>query len=238
MTTETTPAPFMSHIAELRNRLIKALLAVGVMAVIGFAFHEEIIDFLAEPYVVATGQELAYFRPTEAFSLVMKVSLWAGVILASPVIFYQLWRFVAPALTPREKKWVVPLIAIFVALFLAGITVGYLALARGLEFLLDFGGDSLEPVIGAQFYFSFAMRFLLAFGISFEFPVFIFAAAAAGAVSSKQLRRGRRWAVVIILVLAALITPSGDPLTLLMLAGPMYIFYELTILAVRFFLKR
>jgi len=234
----TEAIPFMAHLSELRNRLIKSLLAVGLMAVVAFAFHEQIIEFLAEPYLVATGSELAYFRPTEAFSLVMKVALWGGVILASPVILYQLWRFVAPALTPREKKWVVPLIAVLVVLFIAGITVGYLALERGLGFLLDFGGDTLAPVIGAQFYMSFAMRFLLAFGIAFEFPVFIFAAAAVGAVTSQQLRSSRRWAVVIILIVAAVITPSGDPLTLLMLATPMYVFYELTILAVRFLLKR
>jgi len=234
----TEAVPFMSHLAELRNRLIKSLIAVGLMAIFAFAFNEQIIAFLAEPYVVATGSELAYFRPTEAFSLVMKVALWGGVILASPVILYQLWRFVAPALTPREKKWIIPLIAAFVVLFVGGIVIGYLALERGLGFLLDFAGDSLEPVIGAQFYMSFAMRFLLAFGIAFEFPVFIFAAAAVGAVTSRQLRSNRRWAVVVILVAAAVITPSGDPLTLLMLSTPMYIFYELTILAVRFILKK
>lgn len=234
----TQAVPFMAHLAELRGRLIKSLLAVAVMAVLAFVFNEQIIEFLAEPYVEATGNDLAYFRPTEAFSLVMKVSLWGGVILASPVILYQLWRFVAPALTPREKKWVIPLIGVFVLLFLAGIVVGYLALERGLAFLLDFGGDTLEPVIGAQFYMSFAMRFLLAFGLAFEFPVFIFAAAAAGVVTSRQLSSNRRWAVVIILIVAAVITPSGDPLTLLMLGAPMYVFYELTILAVRFILKR
>ena len=236
--TETAALPFMSHLAELRNRLIKSVIAVFLMAIVGFVFHEEILEFLAEPYRVAVDADLAFFRPTEAFSLVMKVSLWAGVILASPVILYQLWRFVSPALTPREKKWAVPLVSVFVLLFLLGIGVGYLALERGLLFLLEFGGDALEPVIGAQFYFSFAMRFLLAFGISFEFPVFIFAAAAAGAVTSQQLRKGRRWSILIIVVSAALITPSGDPLTLLMLAAPMYVFYEITILAVRFILKR
>ena len=108
----------------------------------------------------------------------------------------------------------------------------------GLVFLIDFGGDALQPVIGADLYFKFAMRFLLAFGIAFEFPVFLFAAAAFGAVNSTQLRSSRRWAVVIILVVAAFITPSGDPLTLLMLATPMYLLYEVTILAVRFILKK
>lgn len=237
MTSQTMP--FMAHLGELRNRLIKALIAVGVGAVIAFAFHEPILEFLAEPYYQAVpDSQLAVFRPTEAFSLVMRISLWGGAILASPVILYQAWRFTAPALSPREKKWTLPLVGVFVVLFLAGIAVGYLAMERGLAFLLGFGADALEPVIGADLYMKFAMRFLLAFGIAFEFPVFIFAAAAAGVVTSAQLRQSRRWAIVIILVAAAIITPSGDPLTLLMLATPMYIFYELTILAVRFLLKK
>jgi len=237
MTSQTMP--FMAHLGELRNRLIKALIAVGIGTVVAFVGHEAILDFLSQPYHEAVPDaQLAVFRPTEAFSLVMRLSLWGGVILASPVILYQTWRFTAPALTPREKKWTLPLVGVFVVLFLAGITVGYLALGRGLEFLLGFGADTLEPVIGADLYMRFAMRFLLAFGISFEFPVFIFAAAAVGVVGSAQLRSSRRWAVVIILVAAAVITPSGDPLTLLMLATPMYIFYELTILAVRFLLRK
>ncbi len=237
MTSQATP--FMTHLGEFRTRLFKSLIAVSVGAVFAFAFHEEILEFLARPYRVAVPDTgLAIFRPTEAFSLVMRISLWGGVILASPVILYQLWRFVAPALSRREKKWAVPLTALFVLLFALGITVGYLALERGLTFLLAFGGDALEPVIGADLYYKFTMRFLLAFGIAFEFPVFLFAAAAVGVVTSTTLRRYRRWAVVIILVAAAFITPSGDPLTLMFLAAPLYIFYEITILAVRFLLKK
>ena len=147
-------------------------------------------------------------------------------------------RFVAPALTRREKQWAYPLTGIFALLFIAGCAVGYLALERGLVFLLDFGGDALQPVIGAEEYLRFAMRFILAFGIAFEFPVFLFAAAAVGAISSRTLRSNRRWAVLIILIAAALITPSGDPLTLLMLAIPMYLLYEGSILAIRFILRK
>jgi sec-independent protein translocase protein TatC len=168
----------------------------------------------------------------------MKVALWTGAILASPVILYQTWRFVSPALTPREKRWAIPVTAILVVLFLGGVAIGYLALEKGLVFLLDFGGDALEPVIGADLYFKFAMRFLLAFGVAFEYPVFLFVAAAFGAVSSKWLGKNRRWAIVIILVGAAVITPSGDPLTLMMLSLPLYLLYELTILSIRFILKK
>ncbi len=232
-------ATYLEHLTELRSRVIKAAIAVGIGSVIGFLVSEQVLDFLVEPYRVAVPDAgLAFFRPTEGFSAVMKVSLWTGVILASPVILYQIWRFVTPALTRREKRWAYPITAVFVLLFLAGVVVGYLALERGLVFLLGFGGDALEPVIGADFYLRFAMRFIMVFGIAFEFPVFLFAAAAMGIVSSHTLRSNRRWAVVIILVVAAFITPTGDPLTLLMLSTPLYVFYELTILAVRFGLRR
>jgi sec-independent protein translocase protein TatC len=233
------PVSFLDHLDELRSRIIKSLVAVGIGTFVAFFLNEQILAILVHPYEVAIPDaDLAYFRPTEAFSLVMRLSLFGGVVLASPVILYQIWRFVAPALTPKEKRWGIPLTVVFAVLFLAGIAVGYWALSRGLGFLLGFGGDTLQPVIGAEFYLSFAMRFILAFGVSFEFPVFIFAAAAFGVVSSAQLRGARRWAVLIIVVFAAVITPSGDPLTLLMLAVPMYVLYEAAILAVRFALKK
>jgi sec-independent protein translocase protein TatC len=231
--------PLMGHLAELRNRLIKALIAVGAGSIIAFAFNEQILEFLVEPYrVIDPDAQLAFFRPTEGFSLVMRISLWGGAILATPVIFYQLWRFVAPALSRREKRWILPLVAVLVLLFAAGLTVGYWSLSRALDFLFEFGGDNLVPIIGADEYLKFAMRFLFAFGVAFCFPVFVFAAAAAGVVDSRTLRRGRRWTAIIILIGAALITPTGDPLTLLLLALPMYVLYEVTILAVRFLLRR
>lgn len=229
----------MDHLGELRTRLIKSGIALVVASVGAFFFHEWILDLLSRPFEEAVdGGRLAVFRPTEAFSLVMRLSLFGGVVLASPVLLFQLWRFVSPALSKREKKWVMPLMAILTVLFVAGVLLGYWALERGLDFLLNFGGDSLEPIIGADHYLGFAMRFILAFGIAFEFPVFLFAAAAAGVVDSVRLRGGRRWAVVVILFSAALITPSGDPLTLMLLSVPLYAMYELTILAIRFILKK
>jgi sec-independent protein translocase protein TatC len=231
--------PMMEHLAELRNRLIKSAIAVTIATIVAFAYSDELLDFLIRPYRVAVPDgSLAYFRPTEAFSTVMRVSLFGGLILASPVIIYQVWRFVAPALTPREKRWSYPLAAVFAVLFVGGCAVGYLALERGLIFLLDFGGDALTPVIGADYYLRFATRFILAFGVAFEFPVFLFALSAFGILPSSFLSSNRRWAVLIILIAAAIITPSGDPLTLLMLAIPMYLLYELTILAIRIVLKR
>ena len=232
---------FRDHLTELRSRLIKSVAAILVGSIVGLIFNAWIRGLLIDPYCNAIQTDdcgLAFLRPTEAFGVVMKVGLFGGAILASPIVLYQLWRFVSPALSKQERKYVVPLSVLFTVLFITGLALGYWSLPRGLEFLLGFGGDDLEPVIQAEPYLSFAMRFLLAFGIAFEFPVFTFAAAAVGVVSSRQLRAGWRWAVVGIVVGAALLTPSGDPLTLTLMSVPLYIMYELTILAVKYILKK
>ena len=231
--------PIMAHLGELRGRIFKAAAAVVVGSIVAFIFREWIFDLLVDPYERVTSQsKLSFFRPTEAFSLFMRLSLFGGLVLASPIVIYQVWAFVAPALTKREKRLAFPIVAILVVLFLSGIAFGYWSLQRGLGFIIDFGGDSLEPVIGGNFYLSFAMRFLLVFGIAFEFPVFLYAAAAVGAVGWRQLASGRRWAVLLIVTVGAVVTPSGDPLTLLLLSVPLYVFYEATIWIVRFTLRR
>lgn len=227
------------HIAELRSRIFKMAIAVTIGTIITFFFSEQLLEFIVRPYKLAVGDDqLPFFTITGAFSAIMRISLFGGVILASPVLLYQLWRFVAPALSDKEKRWAYPLSGVFAILFLFGVTVGYVALERGLVFLLEFGGPSLRPFVGIDAYLKFATRFILAFGIAFEFPVFLFAVAAIGLLTSETLRSNRRWAIIIILVAAAVITPSGDPLTLLMLAVPLYILYELSILAIRFILRR
>jgi sec-independent protein translocase protein TatC len=234
-----TRAPIMAHLEELRSRVFKAGLAIIVGAIVAFVFRNWIFDLLVAPYErVADNRGLVFFRPTEAFSLFMRISLFAGFVLASPVIIYQLWRFISPAMTKREKKWVIPIVTTLVLLFLGGISFGYWSLERGLGFLLDFGTDQLEPTIVGSYYLTFALRFLMVFGISFLFPVFLFAAAAIGVVSWRALARGRRWAVLVIVVVGAVITPTGDPLTLLLLSVPLYLLYEIDIWLIRFLLRR
>ncbi|MCZ7532686.1 MAG: twin-arginine translocase subunit TatC [Acidimicrobiia bacterium] len=229
----------MEHLVEFRLRLVKALIAVGVGSLVAFLFNEQILTLLARPYHLAVPDgTLAFFRPMEAFSTIMRLSVFGGVILASPVVLYQIWRFTTPALKTNEKRWAYPIVAVLAFLFISGALIGYFALERGLVFLLEFGGDALTPVVGADFYLKFATRFILAFGIAFEFPVFLFAAAAAGAISSRDLASNRRWAVLVIAVAAAIITPSGDPMTLMLLAVPLYVLFELSIPAIRFILKR
>jgi sec-independent protein translocase protein TatC len=228
----------MSHLVELRSRIIKSVVAVLVGSVVGFIFYRDILEILAKPYEGATEEPLAFFQPTEPFSLALRVALFGGTILASPVIIYQIWRFIGPALTTRERRYVYPLSAVMAVLFAAGVVLGYYTLPLALRVLFSFAADLLQETVGVNFYFSFAMRFLLAFGIAFQFPVFLFAAAALGLVGSRALRAQRRWAVVFVVVAAALMTPGGDPLTLLLLASPMYLLYELSILSIRYILKR
>ena len=238
---ETTPEATMSiggHLVELWTRLVWASSALVLGSVVGFIFHQRILDWLEVPYESAVAKPLIFLRPTEAFSVAMRLSLFGGAILASPVIIYQVWRFVSPALTKQERRYVVPLSLVLAVLFTGGVVLGYWSLERGLSFLFGFGGESLEPFIQAEAYLSFATRFILVFGLAFEFPVFMFAAAAAGVVGSRALRNNRRWAITSIVVIGAVITPSGDPLTLLLLSAPLYILYEITILAIRFILKK
>lgn len=231
--------PITAHLEELRDRIVKAGVAVLVASVAAFVYREPIFDLLVAPYEqVAANRDLVFFRPTEAFSLFMRLSLFGGFVIASPVVLWQLWAFVAPALSKRERRYVVPIVGALTILFLSGIAFGYWSLERGLGFLIDFGGDNLDPVIGGDYYLSFALRFLLVFGVAFEFPVFLYSLALMGVVGWRQLASGRRWAVLGIVTVGAVVTPSGDPLTLLLLSGPLYVLYELTIWIVRFTVRR
>lgn len=229
---------FMEHLIEFRSRIIKSIIAISVTTIIGLIFNQDILRWLAKPYQQATDRPLVFFQPTEAFSITLRLALFGGAVMASPVIIYQLWRFVGPALTKRERRYVIPLSGVLALLFGIGVTLGYFTLPLALRVLFSFGSDILQETIGGSFYLSFAMRFLLAFGIAFEFPVFLFAAAAMRIVSSANLRSFRSYALVIVVLAAALLTPGGDPLTLVLLATPMYVLYELSILAIRFILKR
>lgn len=233
------PLTFMDHLVELRTRVVWVVAALAVGTVVAAFFYNDLLEILSRPYIEATGgNELAVFQPTEAFTLVLKLALFGGVVLAAPVIIYQIWAFISPALTERERRWVIPMSGALGVLFAIGVTAGFLALPLTLRVLLGFGDQFLEPTIGAEFYLRFAMRFLLGFGIALEFPVFLFAGAAFGMTTSKKLGSWRRYALGIILVAAALLTPGGDPVTLVLLATPMYLLYELTILTIRFVLKK
>ena len=237
--TEEPRQPILEHLNELRWRLVKSAATLTVGAIIAFFFRDLLFDLLESPYrqAIDNTDALAQFQVTEGFSVAMRLALFGGTLLASPILLYQLWAFVNPALTARERKWTVPIVIALAVLFSGGVVFGYLILPRGLEFLLGIQ-SGLDPIIGVSSYISLALRFLLVFGLAFEFPVFLFAASAAGLLSSQQLSKGRRWAVLIIVVVGAVVTPTGDPLTLLALSIPLYLLYEATIILVKLVLRK
>lgn len=213
-------------------------IAVLVGAVVAFLFTDQLRDLLEAPFYDAMpGNDLQALEVGEEWGVLMRIALFGGLILAMPVVLYQIWSFITPALTGTERKWAIPIVAALVALFVAGVSFGYFILPRGLDFLLNIF-DNVENNLLIGRYYSFVLRFLLAFGVAFLYPVFLFAAAAAGIVSSDQLARGRSWAVILVVVGAALITPTGDILTLAVLSVPLYLMYEITYWLVRLVLKK
>ena len=236
---EDQPQSILAHLEELRWRIVKSAIAIVVGAVIALVFADQIRAVLVKPYDLAVpgNPGVIALTPTEQFGVLMRIAFFGGLVIASPVVFYQIWAFVNPALTKREKRWAVPIVSAFVLLFLAGIAFAFWILPRGLAFLLTIF-DDVQSQLRIGDYFSFVIRFLLVFGVAFQYPVFLFAVAAAGLITAHQLARGRRWAILIIVVVGAMITPTGDPLTLLALSVPLYLFYEITYWLVRLVLRR
>jgi sec-independent protein translocase protein TatC len=230
----------IEHIGELRSRLIKSVLAVALFSIVGFVLFDQILDFIVSPYCdVRNGKDcaLVIIDPLEGFTTRIKVALFVGVFLASPVVLWQVWRFVTPGLHKNEKRYAIPFVASSVLLFVAGAIVAVLTFPRALEFLVNVGGPDLVPLFSPSKYLRLYMLVVFAFGISFEFPVLLVFLQLARVLDSKRLKKWRRGAIVGVFVLAAVITPSQDPITLLALAVPMVIFYEAAIIIGRL-LKR
>ncbi len=230
-------APLLEHLEELRWRLVKGSAALVGGAILAYLLRDPIFAWITRPFEVAfPDAELVTIRPAEAFSSAMRLALFGGFVFASVPITWQAWAFVSPALTKKERRWVVPIVAATVSLFLVGVGFAYYILPRGLLFLQD----TLDVGQGTTVseYLNFAIRFLLVFGLSFEFPVVLFTAGALGLVKSEQLARGRRWAVLVIAIIAAMATPTGDPFTMLFLSVPLYLLYEVTLLLIRYLLRK
>ena len=221
---------FVDHLEELRWRLFKAVLAVVIMAIAAFYFSDELFRFL----IIPLGDvKLHVTEVTGSFYAYLKVSFFAGIFGALPVVFYQLWTFISPGLYKHEKKVVIPLVAISSLLFLAGATFCYyIVLPLALKFLIGFSGELLNPIITVGSYISFTGLLLIAFGFAFELPIVAFFLGKIGLVSSRFMAKGRRYAIVAILILGAIITPP-DVFTQVLLAIPIYLLYEISIIIVR-----
>jgi sec-independent protein translocase protein TatC len=235
----------VEHLTELRTRLIICVLAVGIGMLIAFFAYEWILDFLIHPYrEIAndqnslTGGDLLLTDPLEGFGVRMRTSAYAGIGLAMPVLLWQLWRFVSPGLYANERRYAIPFVVSALVLFVLGAGLAYYTLPRALDFLVDIAGGDFVTAFSSGKYFTLVTYMMLAFGIGFEFPIVLIFLQMAGILETDTLRRGRRFAIVGICVLVAVITPSGDPISMLMLSVPMIIFYEVSIIIGSIITKR
>jgi len=230
--------PLVEHLSELRRRLIISVLALVVGAIVGFIVYDSILSLLLRPYTEVTGKtEFVFFDPLEAFATRLKVAAWSGAFLASPVVLWQLWRFITPGLHKNEKRYAIPFIISSILLFTLGGSVALYTFESALRFLVGIGGDNLTPLFSASKFLSLIILMIIAFGIAFEFPVLLVCLQLAGVVTSATLRKWRRPALVVIVAVAAVITPSQDPYSLFAMVVPMYIFYEGAILIGRLLKK-
>ncbi|MEA3297149.1 MAG: twin-arginine translocase subunit TatC [candidate division Zixibacteria bacterium] len=222
--------PFLDHLEELRWRLVKAILAVVVMAGAAFYFRDQLFDFL----VIPLGEiQLHFTEITGSFYAYLKVSLITGIFFAAPIVFYQMWAFVSPGLYKREKSVAYPLVLVSTLLFMIGAGFCYyIVLPLALKFLVGFSEGLITPIITVGSYLSFAGLLLIAFGVGFELPVVAYMLGRMGIISAPFLTKGRRYAIVAILVAGAIITPP-DVFTQVLLAGPVYLLYEVSIIVVR-----
>src|SRR3954466_5093014 len=232
--------PMLDHLSELRNRIIVSIAAVAIGGVIAFVFSNQIITFLISFYRDALNNQhakLVNLSPVDGFVIRLKVATYGGIVLALPIWLYELWRFVTPALDPREKRYAVPFVASALVLFALGAFVAFLTLEPALTFLIQVGGPSQQAAYTSEKYLSLIALMIVAFGLSFEFPIVLVFLLIAHVITTAQLRHARRWAAVGIVIFAAVITPSQDPYSLFFMAVPMYLFYEGSIIIGRI-LKR
>jgi len=223
----------IEHLAELRRRLIISFIAVALGAVACWILYPQIIDLLLQPYcdtLPSTQECQLYVRnPLEPFSVKLTVAGYGGIALAIPVLLYHLWRFVAPALYSREKRYAVPFIVSGVLLFGLGAGLAYLTIPQALSFLAQMGGEDFTELFSPNDYLSFVIKMLVGFGIGFEFPLVLIFLQLLGVLEYQSLASRRRYALVGVVTLVAILTPSGDPFSLAILSVPMYLFFEASV---------
>ena len=237
---------FLEHLEELRTRLVRSLVAIGIGASIGVYYSPQIFHILMAPVLAALPPGARKLHPTavmEKFTVYLKVGLYAGLFIATPYVLYQLWRFIAPALYNREKRYVTPFVVTGTLFFLGGALFCYFViLPPALAYLIGIGGADdaafIEPLLSMREQLSFVLALELAFGVIFELPVILTVLSMLGLVSARFLAEKRRYAILINTILAAIITPTGDPLNLALMAVPMCLMYEVGIIGARIFGKR
>ena len=229
------PAPpegemtLVGHLTELRKRLIRSVLAITVAAIIVYAF------FLQDPYcefqaLEGRDCEFVLLSPMESFGVRLTLAGYGGLILALPVVLYQIGRFVMPGLYPHEKRAIIPFVGISILLLALGMSVAYWLMPRALNVLEGFGSETFISFFSPSEYLGFFVKMLFAFGVAAELPLVLIFLQKVGVVKNETLRSNRRIAAVAVVILGAVITPTGDPFTLAVITIPMYLFYEISII--------
>ena len=225
----------IEHLGELRSRIIKVGVAFLIAAIVAWFFRKRIFEWLLDPAGDALSGKLNVTSVTEQLFTDMKLALYVGFLLTIPVLLYQVWAFVAPAVGDLGRAFTYTIITLASALFLAGVAFGYfVVLPIGTQFLLNWAPDRYNTIITSQFYLQFTTRFLLAFGIVFELPAATYVAAKLELVDAPLLKRYRRHAIVLNFILAAALTPGQDPYSMVLMAAPMVVMYELSIIIARY----
>ncbi len=232
--------PLMGHLGELRKRITYIAIVVVVCVIAAFFLKDYILDILTRP--LKNGgftDDLAVLGVTEAFMQILKLSLYAGLIISLPFMLYQFWAFILPALYENEKKSTLPYVAFTTTLFLAGIAFAYfVALPVALRFLVGYGGQYFNQLFQADRYFSFVTLFMLAFGVIFELPLVMMLLSWAGIVDHVKMRKVRKYAILVEAVIAMVFTPSQDPFSMALMLIPLIVLYEFGIWLARLAAKR
>lgn len=241
MSDQEERSPFTEHLGELRDRLIHSFIAVGVGFVAAYFFKEQLFEILTAPLVTAMAKsgnaKLIFTGLPEAFFTYLKVALLAGIILATPVLFYEFWMFVSPGLYREEKKYILPIIILSLIFFIAGASFGYfIVFPYGFQFFLGFTTETIQAMPSMKEYLSFASKMLLAFGFVFELPLVLTFLSRMGLVTPAFLKKNRKYALLLFFVGAAMITPP-DVVTQIMMAMPLILLYEIGILGAKIFGK-
>ncbi len=227
--------PFLSHLEELRRRLVACAIAVGIGFIAAYFFKERLFQILILPLkrVMPPGDQLIFTNLPEMFFTYLKVAFVAGLLAAAPFIFYEIWMFVAPGLYQKEKKFLSPFVISSSILFVGGALFGYfIVFPFGFKFFMSFANEYIKPLPSVKQYFAFSTKLLLAFGLVFELPVVAFFLAKMGLINDTFLKKQRKFALLLIFVMAAILTPP-DVVTQLMMAGPLLALYEISILVTK-----
>lgn len=238
---EDSRMSLVDHLRELKSRLSRALIAFGVAFAAAWFIYTPTLEFILRPYRKAVDdpdKPLYTLGLLEGFSIRLKVTAFLALAIALPVILWEIWRFISPGLKSREKRYAVGYVVTSMVLFIFGVAMAYVTAVPAFSFLLRIGGANLEPLITADKYVGFFIAMSVAFGVAFEFPVVLMFLVMTGALTSKKLLKGWRVAILIVTIVAAVITPSQDPITMLAMALPMITFYFAVILIAKFAMKR